>query len=157
ASRNMRNFAWLVNCGYDAVKATTGSPVVVHISNGYDNGLFRWIFDGLRSNGGKYDIIGMSLYPSTSNWQTLNNQCLANMRDMRTRYGKPTMVTEVGMDATAGATAKSFIVDLMNKVNSASGIGVFYWEPEAYGWCGYNKGAWQTNGRPTVALDAFLQ
>ena len=72
-------------------------------------------------------------------------------------YGKPTMISEMGMDAGAGLTAKSFIVDLMNKVNSASGLGVFYWEPEAYGWCGYSKGAWNTNGRPTVALDAFLQ
>jgi arabinogalactan endo-1,4-beta-galactosidase len=157
ASSNMRNFAWLVNCGYDAVKATTGAPVIVHISNGYDNGLFRWMFDGLRANGGKFDIIGMSLYPSTSNWSSLNNQILTNMNDMRARYGKQTMVTEVGMESTAGATAKNFIVDLMNKVNAAGGIGVFYWEPEAYSWCGYSKGAWNTNGRPTVALDAFLQ
>lgn len=157
ASTHMRNFAWLVNCGYDAVKATTGSPVIVHISNGYDNALFRWMFDGLTANGARFDIIGMSLYPSTSNWPTANSRCLTNMRDMRTRYGKPTMITEVGMDATAGPTAKAFIVDLMNKVNAAGGIGVFYWEPQAYNWCGYGKGAWNTNGRPTVALDAFLQ
>jgi arabinogalactan endo-1,4-beta-galactosidase len=157
ASRRMRNFAWLVNCGYDAVKASVGSPVIVHISNGYDNGLFRWIFDGLRANGGRYDVIGMSLYPTTGNWATLNSQTLANMNDMRARYGKPTMITEVGMDATAGATARSFIVDLMNKVNAAGGLGVFYWEPQSYSWCGYNKGAWNPNGRPTQALDAFLQ
>jgi arabinogalactan endo-1,4-beta-galactosidase len=156
ASANMRNFAWLVNSGYDAVKASTGSPVIVHISNGYDNSLFRWIFDGLTNNGGKFDIIGMSLYPSTSDWQTLNNQTLSNMNDMRSRYGKPTMIVEVGMDASAGSTARSFIVDLMNKVNSAQGMGVFYWEPQAYNWCGYSKGAWNTNGRPTVAIDAFL-
>jgi arabinogalactan endo-1,4-beta-galactosidase len=157
ASANMRNFAWLVNCGYDAVKATTGSPVIVHISNGYDNGLFRWIFDGLRANGGKFDIIGMSLYPTPGNWSTLNSQTLANMNDMRARYGKPTMITEVGMDYTAAGAARSFIVDLMNKVNTARGLGVFYWEPQAYGWCGYNKGAWNPNGQPTIALDAFLQ
>src|SRR5687767_8361025 len=114
-------------------------------------------FDGLRANGGKFDIIGMSLYPTPSNWATLNSQTLANMRDMRARYGKPTMVTEVGMDYTAAAAGRSFIVDLMNKVNTAGGLGVFYWEPQTYGWCGYGKGAWNPNGRPTVALDAFLQ
>ena len=53
ASVNMRNYAWLVNSGYDAVKAVSPSrKVIVHISNGYDNALFRWNFDGLRSNGG---------------------------------------------------------------------------------------------------------
>jgi arabinogalactan endo-1,4-beta-galactosidase len=157
ASRNMRNFAWLVNCGYDAVKATTGSPVIVHVSNGYDNGLFRWIFDGLRANGGKFDIIGMSLYPNPGDWPSVNSRALANMNDMRARYGKPVMVTEVGMEASAGPAARSFIVDLMNKVNSAGGLGVFYWEPQAYDWCGYGKGAWNPDGRPSVALDAFLQ
>jgi hypothetical protein len=89
ASVNMRNFAWLVNSGYDAVKAVNPSTkVIVHISNAYDNALFRWIFDGLRSNGGKWDVTGMSLYPEPANWQTLNNQALTNMRDMRSRYGK---------------------------------------------------------------------
>ena len=28
-------------------------------------------FDGLKSNGAKWDVIGMSLYPSSSNWSTL--------------------------------------------------------------------------------------
>jgi hypothetical protein len=48
----------------------------------------------------------------------------------------------------------------MNKVNSISGgrgLGVFYWEPQCHNsWQGYGKGAFGTNGRPTVALDAFL-
>ena len=57
--------------------------VIVHISNGYDNKMFRWMFDGLTANGANFDIIGMSLYPSTSNWQSLDAQCLTNMN----RYG----------------------------------------------------------------------
>jgi arabinogalactan endo-1,4-beta-galactosidase len=41
ASANMRNYAWLVNSGYDAVKAVSpNSKVIVHLSNGYDNALF---------------------------------------------------------------------------------------------------------------------
>lgn len=161
ASANMRNFAWLVNCGYDATKAIfPGAKVIVHISNGYDNGLFRWIFDGLKNNGGKWDVIGMSLYPSTGNWSTLNNQCLNNMKDMVSRYGKEVMICEVGMDVSAASTCKSFLTDIINKTRSLSGgkgLGVFYWEPESYNnWQGYTKGAFGSNGRPTVALDAFL-
>lgn len=45
ASINMANFATLVNKGYDAVKAVDASiKVIVQISNGFDNSLFRWIF-----------------------------------------------------------------------------------------------------------------
>ncbi|HTJ51042.1 MAG TPA: glycosyl hydrolase 53 family protein [Cyclobacteriaceae bacterium] len=160
ASVNMKNFAWLVNCGYNAVKAVSSSTkVIVHLSNGYDNSLFRWMFDGLKANGASWDVIGMSLYPTTSNWSTLNSQCLTNMNDMVSRYGKEVMICEVGMDVTAASTCKSFLIDIMNKVKSVSGskgLGVFYWEPECYNsWQGYGKGAFDTSGKPTVAMDAF--
>jgi arabinogalactan endo-1,4-beta-galactosidase len=158
ASANMRNFAWLVNSGYDAVKAVSpSSKVIVHISNGYDNSLFRWIFDGLKNNGGKWDVIGMSLYPEPGNWQTLDSQALANMNDMRSRYGKSVMIVEAGMAADQPTASKAFLQDLIAKTRGASGLGVLYWEPEAFNWQGYTKGAWNTNGRPTIALDAFIE
>ncbi|MCL6588916.1 MAG: glycosyl hydrolase 53 family protein [Firmicutes bacterium] len=161
ASKSMSNFTQLINSGYDAVKAVfSNAKVIVHISNGYDNSLFRWIFDGLKNNGGKYDVIAMSLYPTTSNWSSLNSQCLSNMNDMVSRYGKEIIISEVGMDYTAASTCKSFLTDIINKTKSVSGgkgLGVFYWEPQCYNWAGYNKGAWNTDGRPTVAMDAFLE
>jgi arabinogalactan endo-1,4-beta-galactosidase len=159
ASKNMAGFAALVSSGYDAVKSVSaGTPVIVHLANGYDNSLFRWLFDGLKANGAKWDIIGMSLYPSASNWQTYNQQCRANMNDMFTRYGTPSMVVEVGMAANDAATCKAFLTDLLTKVSAVTanqGLGVFYWEPEAYNWQGYGLGAFDNSGRPTVALDAF--
>jgi arabinogalactan endo-1,4-beta-galactosidase len=160
ASTNMANFAQLVNSGYDAVKAVSStSKVIVHISNGYDNSLFRWMFDGLTSNGAKWDIIGMSLYPSVANWGALNSQCLANMNDMVSRYNKDVMVVEVGMSWDQAAASKSFLDDLIAKTKSVSGnrgLGVFYWEPEAYNnWQGYTLGAFDNSGKPTVALNAF--
>jgi len=122
--------------------------------------LFRWIFDGLKNNGGKYDVIGMSLYPEQSNYLTLNSQCLTNMNDMVSRYGKEVMICEVGMDNYLANDSKNFISDIIKKVRSVSGgkgLGVFYWEPQCYNWAGYGKGAWSTNGRPTIAMDAFLE
>lgn len=49
ASVNMANYAALNNAGYDAVKAILpNSKVIVHLQNGQDNSLFRWLFDGLK-------------------------------------------------------------------------------------------------------------
>ena len=160
ASTNMNNFTQLVNSGYDAVKAISPDiKVIVHVSNGYDNTLFRWLFDGLKNNGGKWDVIGMSLYPTATDWSTLNSQCLANMNDMVARYGKQVMVVETGMSWDQPDACKSFLADLITKTNSVSGskgLGVLYWEPEAYpGWNGYTLGAFDNSGKPTAALNAF--
>ena len=160
ASTNMNNFAQLINSGYDAVKAVSNSiKVIVHVSNGFDNNLFRWVFDGLKNNGGKWDVIGMSLYPTPINWSTLNSQCLVNMNDMVLRYNKDVMVVEVGMSWDSPDASKAFLSDLITKTKSVTGnrgLGVLYWEPEAYGnWQGYTLGAFDNSGKPTSALDAF--
>lgn len=160
ASTNMSGFAQMVNAGYDAVKSVFSSAkVMVHVSNGWDNALFRWMFDGLQANSAKYDVIGMSLYPSPSNWTTLNNQCLINMNDMVARYNKEVMVVEVGMSWDSPNECKAFLSDLIAKTKSVSGskgLGVLYWEPQAYNnWQGYTLGAFDNSGKPTIALSAF--
>lgn len=159
ASTHMANFAALVKSGYAAVKSVSSSTkVIVHVSNGYNNSLFRYLFDGLKSNGAQWDIIGMSLYPSATNYSTLDSQCLANINDMVARYSTPCMVVEVGMAANVPSTARDFLSDMITKVNGVSGsngLGVFYWEPEAYNWQNYGLGAFDTTGKPTIALDAF--
>lgn len=161
ASVSMKNFAELVLSGYNAVKAVNPtSKVIVHISNGYDNALFRWMFDGLKANGAKWDVIGMSLYPDATDWAAKNTQCLANMNDMVSRYSSEVMICEIGMPASEPVAAKAFITDLIAKNKSLPnnrGLGVFYWEPQSYGsWNGYGLAAFDDTGKPTVAMDAFL-
>lgn len=160
ASTNMANFTQLVNSGYDAVKSVFPSAkVIVHLSNGYDNSLFRWLFDGLTNNGGKWDVIGMSLYPTVGNWLTLNSQALNNMNDMVARYNKEVMVVEVGMSWDQPAACNAFLTDLIAKtklVTGHKGLGVLYWEPEACNnWQGYTLGAFDNSGKPTAALNSF--
>jgi arabinogalactan endo-1,4-beta-galactosidase len=170
ASVSMSNYTQLNNAGYDAVKAVSpNSKVIVHLHNGYDNGLFRWIFDGLKNNGGKYDVIGMSLYPNwyttPNDWVNANKACLNNMNDMVSRYGKEVMIVECGMSWDKAADCKNFLTDLINKTKSVTGgkgTGVFYWEPQCYNWNNYTLGAFEqvningvTGYRPTIALDAF--
>jgi len=162
ASTNMPNFAALVTAGYDAIKSVFDTTkVIVHISNGFDNNLFRWVFDGLKNNNAKWDVIGMSLYPLSTNWSTLDAQCLANMNDMISRYKKPVMICEVGMSWADSVACKSFLTDIISKTKSitnGNGLGVFYWEPESYNnWQDYTLGAFDNNGRSTVALDAFKE
>jgi arabinogalactan endo-1,4-beta-galactosidase len=164
ASDHMANFALLINAGYKAVKEIDSNiKVIVHLSNGYDNALFRWMFDGLTTNKANFDIIGMSLYPTlstgTNEWQTPTLQCEANMKDMVARYNKEIMICEAGMAASSVTATNRFITDLFSRVHNLpgnKGLGIFYWEPEAYkAWQGYELGAFDTTGRPTYALDAF--
>lgn len=165
ASTNMANYAALTTAGYNATKAVfPNAKVIVHLQNGYDNSLFRWIFDGLKNNGGKWDVVGMSLYPNwyitPNDWSNANKACLANMNDMVTRYGKEVMIVECGMSWDNAAASYSFLSDLISKTKSVSngkGLGVFYWEPQSYGqWKGYTLGAFDNNGKPTIAMNAFM-
>ncbi|RYY87470.1 MAG: arabinogalactan endo-1,4-beta-galactosidase [Chitinophagaceae bacterium] len=160
ASTNMGNFAQLVNAGYDAVKGVfPNAKVIVHVSNGWNNSLFRWLFDGLRNNNARWDVIGLSLYPDINGWGNMNIQALSNMNDMVTRYNKEVMVVEVGMPWDSPDRSGQFLSDLISKVRSVpnnKGLGVLYWEPETPpGWSGYTLGAFDNNGRPTIALNAF--
>jgi len=160
ASANMTNFALLVNAGYDAAKSVfPNTKVIVHLSNGFDNNLFRWLFDGLKTHNGKWDVIGMSLYPAPGNWSTLNTQCLNNMHDMVERYNKEVMIVEAGMSWDEPTACRSFLEDIIAKTKSLpskKGLGVLYWEPQSYNnWQGYTLGAFDNSGEPTQALQAF--
>ena len=54
----------LNNAGYDAVKAVfPEAKVIVHLDAGNDRWRYDRMFGLLEDNGGKYDMIGMSLYP----------------------------------------------------------------------------------------------
>lgn len=158
ASTNMQNYAWLVTTGHNAVKSVSSSTkTVVHVANGNDNALFRWNIGGLIANGAQFDVIGMSLYPTASNWQSLADATLANMQDMVATYGKEVVISEVGMAYNDEAAAKAFVADMVAKTKSVGGLGVFYWEPAAYPNynSGYVKGAWNSDGTPTIALEGF--
>jgi arabinogalactan endo-1,4-beta-galactosidase len=163
ATKNMSNFAAIIKSGYDAVKAIdTSIQVIVHLSDGNNNTMYRWMFDGLKSNGAKWDIIGMSVYPYWANltWQKDDSLALINMKDMISRYQTKIMVCEAGYLFNQPVEANHYLIDLISKTKSVGGLGVFYWEPESnpqeFPSSGYNLGAWDpVTNQPTVALDAF--
>jgi arabinogalactan endo-1,4-beta-galactosidase len=152
----------LINKGYDAIKAVSAtSKVIVHLDRGNNSELYRWFFDNLRTNGGRYDVIGMSYYPYwlKQNYKESIKDLQANLLDMASRHGKEVMVTEVGGEDTAVQDTYDMLVAVQQAVRAVPnhrGLGVFYWEPEgAKSWSGYALSAWGADGKPTAALNAF--
>ncbi|HEX7056181.1 MAG TPA: glycosyl hydrolase 53 family protein [Bacilli bacterium] len=134
---HFNNMAQLINSGYDAVKAVSpSSKVVVHLDKGADNSLYRWFFDNLTANGGKFDVIGMSYYPY---WDGVDytqniNDLAYNMNDMVSRYGKDVIICEVGGLESQPSNTYNMLNAVQSKllaVPNGRGLGLFYWEPEA--------------------------
>lgn len=165
ADKSMANYAALTTAGYDASKTVyPDAKVIVHVSNGHKIDTFKWIFDGLKANGGKWDVIGMSLYPdedSSNNWYATNwsqqaRDCLANVKTLSSTYGTEVMVCEIGI-RWDDPNAANFVKAMVNGAEAIDKcLGVFYWEPQCYGgWNGYNKGAFDNSGKPTQAMFMF--
>lgn len=157
---NPEQLTALNNAGYDAVKSVCpDAKVIVHLDGGNDQWRYDRMFDILENNGGKYDMIGMSLYPywaeqagETGGWEKVADDCIANIEHCRQKYGKPVMICEIGAPYNEAEDCKALIAKMM-KTNVE---GIFYWEPQAPG--GYNDGyqlGCFDNGAPTVALDPF--
>lgn len=152
------NYAALTTAGYDAVKAVfPDCKVIVHLDSGDKLYLYTTVFDHMKQYGGKYDMVGMSLYPDADSWTTAVSSCVANIQTIYNTYGVNTMVCEIGMSYDQPEACRDCIAQLI-KDGTATGHleGVFYWEPEAPAGYndGYSKGCFD-NGSPTVALDAF--
>ncbi len=159
------NLADLINAGYAAVKGVfPGALVVVHLSSGENDGLFRSFFDSLTAAGAKFDVIGMSAYPHWSGLppQTEVSNVKATLADMASRYSVATMVCECGFDESDPTGCYSYLSALIAAAKQAGALGVFYWEPECYGgWPGaagggaYGLGAFTSAGEPSSGMSAF--
>lgn len=154
------NYAKFLNAGANAVKTFNSTiKTILHIAGGNNNSLVRWNVDGLLNNGfqtNNFDIIGLSSYPSEDDWKTQVEVTYANMLDLKSRYKKDIMMAEVGFTNSRPDIAYQYLTYIIEKTKQADGLGVFYWEPIAHkGWKSYGKGAWDEDGSPSVAMDAF--
>lgn len=156
------NYVQLHNAGYDAAKAVFPSAqVMVHVDNGWKWETLKWFFNSFDLKGARYDLIGLSLYPEKSNWQSYNQQICNNIQTLYSQYQKETIICEVGMDWSDATTCRQFLSDLIARTKDTAAshcTGVLYWEPEGYqAWSGYGKAAFDNTGKPTAALDAFKE
>lgn len=157
---NMANFAGLYKAGYDAVKAINPAiKVMVHFSKGFDNDSCKYVLNGLIANGATFDMIGLSVYPNSTNFSTILSQTNSNMQDLITTYGKDIMVAECGYSQSDPVNGRLLISTLVANVNNLAGdhgIGVCYWEPEYYDRPAPNKCIFSTTTKnPTLAIDGF--
>lgn len=169
---NMPNYAALTAAGYDAVKSVyPEAEVIVHLDNGFDNPVYNAVFDGLKENGAKWDIIGMSVYPywaidakQEPDAESTLRDAIDNIRKLNEKYGCKVMIVETGVESAKPEEGLKFMNDLFDAViNDTNGActGVFYWAPESFQtvcpdgerW-GYALGAFD-NRRPTVIMNSF--
>ena len=151
------SFAQLINAGYDAVKSVyPKAQVIIHVDKGNMLGRFTWLFDGLKANGAKWDVIGMSLYPDDSDWETETNDCLSNIKTLEDKYGCKVVLSEIGMPWDS-QNAEAFMTKIVTGCKAIDGcLGVFYWEPECYNsWKGYSTGVFDNSGKATSTLNIF--
>ena len=166
------DYVALSNTGYDAVKEVLPqAQVIIHIG-GTENA--DWFFQDIKAAGAKFDMIGLSHYPTSGEWNSSSASAThSNINAAKwvsaaaEKFGVPVMICETGYESWQPEKASEVMHDLMNRMKGISQCaGVFYWEPEvdgvwkpAYytevGWGAYGMGAFSTEGRPTAALDAF--
>lgn len=163
-SKNFKNLGELLNKGYDAVKAINKKiKVIVHIDEGNNTEKITWFYKNIAEQNVKYDVIGLSYYPYwiKKDWTETIQDLQKNMNYLAQTYNKEVMVVEVGgEDSQVENTYKLLeaTIKAVRNVPNKKGTGVFYWEPQgAKSWSGYALSAWLENGRPSPALDAFLE
>ena len=155
----------LSNAGYDAVKQVLPqAQVIVHIDRGHEDN--KWFYTQFKQYGGKFDVIGLSHYPTT-NWETENTQVASRITSLVTAFSVPVMIVETGYYQSNQTVAEQVMTDLFEKtVGLNNFMGIFYWEPQLYnwwkpayyttlGWNAYDRGAFTSQGRPGKALNPF--
>lgn len=125
--------------------------VVIHVESPQKNTLTKWS-DNLEKYNVNYDILGTSYYPY---WHGTLSNLKKELSYVKTKHNKNAMVVETSYaytlddsdghentvregnnddsaDATEPFTVQgqaTFMRNLINAVNEADGLGVYYWEP----------------------------
>ena len=140
----------------------TDIKIIIHLADGGKNALYRTIFDAVTAAQVDFNIIGLSFYPY---WHGAFDDLTANMKDLRSRYGKDMVVVENAYAYTwddGDNTGNMFslysdeahgyipsvqgqateVRDCIAAVSSVDGgLGMFYWEPA---WIPVDGAGWRT-------------
>lgn len=158
-------YAQLFKEGYEAVKSVCPkAQVIVHLDDGFDQELFDWNLGTLREGGAQWDIIGMSLYTywainegKRTNAEAIVDECMDNIRHLYDKFGTPSMLVEVGMDAMNPDEGSRILEKILHDAQHATDghcLGAFYWEPACRP-SQYRLGAFDEAGRPTKIMETF--
>lgn len=169
--QNPEQYAGFIGAGYDAVKSVfPKAKVIVHLDNGFDNSLYNRNLDIVKAGGGKWDIIGMSLYPYyavTTGMEPSAKRsifdCMKNIRELSKKYDCDVMIVETGYEVDEQnpwkmALGREQYSELLRRAQTETQgrcKGVFYWEPECRP-SQYKLGAFTEDGHPTDIMRALL-
>ena len=165
-------YAAFIGAGYDAVKEVFPKAIViVHLDRGHLQKLYDWNLDIIKKYGGKFDMIGMSLYPywaikedSTLKADDIITDCIKNIRHVSEKYHCDVMIVETGYEVDEQHPEKMeegrrlltrVIREARNDTNGHC-RGVFYWEPQCLPG-GYKLGAFDSHATPTAIMDGFIE
>jgi len=165
-------YAGFIRTGYDAVKEVFPEAIViVHLDRGHKQSLYDWNLDIVKKYGGKFDMIGMSLYPywamdghPEQNADDIITDCMANIRHCSEKYGCDVMIVETGYEVDErhpekmeeGRRQLTRVIREARSETNGRCRGVFYWEPQCLPG-GYKLGAFSSNAAPTVIMDGFIE
>lgn len=171
--KNPEQYAGFIGAGYDAVKEVfPDAIVIVHLDRGHNQDLYDYNLDIVKKYGGKFDMIGMSLYPywaltdeneKCKNADEIITDCISNIRHVSQKYGCDVMIVETGYEVDEskpevmleGERQLSRVIREARTMTDGHCRGVFYWEPQCNPKDGYKLGAFDSNGTPTAIMRAF--
>ncbi len=166
ATEYPENFARLFRRGEQTCKRICPNAItMVHIDNGFMLERTEFILDILKKYDVHYDMLGWSLYPAMNwlatppvvdlNWRVKADQCLANAAKIYSKYGKESMIVEIGIPDDHEQLCKDVIEYMIR--NAPEHIhGLVYWEPITTPDFGYSMGALkQYKDNQYMANDGF--
>ncbi|MCH5223983.1 MAG: glycosyl hydrolase 53 family protein [Muribaculaceae bacterium] len=164
---HFETYVELSNAGYDAVKEVYPEAIVItHLDDGYNRFLYEYVFNAMKRLGGKFDAIGMSVYPFWSKRDQTTKEAVTDIIDninvLAKEFNCPVIIVETGATVWMPEQGYDFLSRLITAAkNETNGMctGIFYWEPtgtytplkDSYG-----LGAF-SSFKPTKIMDAFKE
>lgn len=106
-----KDYSRLIRClkiiSEEAHLALPNAKRVIHLERSFDNAIYREYFDAVTPEV-DFEIIGMSYYPY---WHHGFDELLANVDDMKARYGKDVIIAETGYGFTLEDYVKEALDD----------------------------------------------
>ena len=170
--KNPKQYAGFIRAGYDAVKKVFPEAIViVHLDRGHKQSLYDWNLDIVRKYGGRWDMIGMSLYPYWAmqdhpelKADDIITDCMSNIRHVSEKYKCDVMIVETGFEVDEqhpekmeeGRRQLTRVISEARSMTNGRCRGVFYWEPQCLPG-GHKLGAFDHNAAPTAIMEAFVE
>lgn len=166
------HYAGFIRAGYDAVKEVfPDAIVIVHLDRGHRQSIYDHNLDIILKYGGKFDMVGMSLYPFWAmedhpelKADDIITDCMANIRHVSEKYNCDVMIVETGYEVDESKPEKMeegrrqlarVIREAQTETNGHC-RGVLYWEPQCLPG-GYKLSAFSSNASPTAIMDGFIE